>query len=379
MEMIIMKNIESKDLVVKSNELVEARYRLTATEQKIIYKLISVINKYDEDFKPYIFKISELMELMDTTNKNLYTEVKDTTKNLMKKVFTIKDKIKKSELQVAWFSSAEYKDGEGLVELEFSPKLKPFLLQLKEAFTQFDIKNVMQLRSGYSCRIYELLKQKEYMGERVLAIADLRKKLGIEDIEYKLYGDFKRKIILQSQKEINAKTDISFEFEEIKGIRKKVTAIKFIIHSKNPTQIELSESNIVQTEQVVEPVKEILLTFEEQKNRDLIRQTKEVIEIFKNIYNEELEYIYVNRMIRGKGIEIIKKYLDEFPIFVTEVKKQDKKIDSLSRLFTYFVNNIKTKKKVINNAANIPQHTNFEQRTYTEKDFKNFFNKAGEE
>ena len=33
-----------------------------------------------------------------------------------------------------WISSAEYKKGEGIIALSFSPKLKPYLLQLKAIY-----------------------------------------------------------------------------------------------------------------------------------------------------------------------------------------------------------------------------------------------------
>ena len=47
---------------------------------------------------------------------------------------------------------------------------------------------------------------------------------------YSIYNNFKNKVILQAQKELAEKTDISFEFEEIKTGR-KVTGIKFCISS----------------------------------------------------------------------------------------------------------------------------------------------------
>ncbi|NGY80989.1 replication initiation protein [Bacillus megaterium] len=54
--------------------------------------------------------------------------------------------------------------------------------------------------------------------------------LAIEPTKYKQYGHFKSKVLAVAQKEINNKTDIHFEFVEIKTGR-KVTSIEFIITS----------------------------------------------------------------------------------------------------------------------------------------------------
>jgi len=52
--------------------------------------------------------------------------------------------------------------------------------------------------------------------------------LGIEK-KYKYYGNIKDKIILKAQKELKEKTDIAFEFIEIKEGRKRVVGIIFVI------------------------------------------------------------------------------------------------------------------------------------------------------
>lgn len=53
----------------------------------------------------------------------------------MKKVFDIQEGNK--IIQTAWLSGAVYEKGTGYVELTFSPYLKPYMLQLKEKFTQY--------------------------------------------------------------------------------------------------------------------------------------------------------------------------------------------------------------------------------------------------
>ncbi len=57
-------------------------------------------------------------------------------------------------LKLQWLASAEYFEGSGYVELEFSQKLKPFLLQLKDRFTKYQLEYALKLKKSYSIRIY---------------------------------------------------------------------------------------------------------------------------------------------------------------------------------------------------------------------------------
>ena len=45
-----------------------------------------------------------------------------------------------------WVSSIDYIKDTGLIELEFSEKLIPYLLQLKEQFTRYELKNILHLK-----------------------------------------------------------------------------------------------------------------------------------------------------------------------------------------------------------------------------------------
>ena len=196
---------ENERLIVKSNNLVEASYRLTAIEQKIILNLVSVIKKDDKEFQRYRFKISEFIDLLGIKDQSKYKGIPEIAEGLMKKILTIQEG--KNTLKVAWLSGVKVFHGEGIVEMEFSPYLKPYLLQLKERFTSYKLQEVIQLKSAYSVRIYELLKQYEKIGERTFDLEKLRYILAIEKNEYALYSDFKKRVILKSQEEINEKTD----------------------------------------------------------------------------------------------------------------------------------------------------------------------------
>lgn len=248
---------DQQNLISKSNELVEARYKLSLTEQRIILTVISKIQPHDEGFKKYRFKIAEFLEFIGINRPAVYKNMLQITKNLMEKVLTIK---KDNKLHLThWVQTATYEIGSGCVDLTFDPELKPYLLGLKNCFLKYKLKDVIRLKSTYSIRLYELLKQYKKIGKRTFEIEALKKILGIEPNKYKLYADFKKKVIEVAQKELSAKTDIAFEFKKIKESR-KVKGILFVIKNSNINPSNNSAQALIEStkEQVPEiPKKEL--------------------------------------------------------------------------------------------------------------------------
>jgi len=200
--------------------------------------LVSLIQREDEEFKIWRIRISELAEFLGIDTKYAYSELKKATYAMLDR--KLKLKTFEEELQMNWLSSAYYLEGSGVVELEISDRLKPFLLKLKKNFTKYNFENVITLKSSYSIRIYELLKQFEKIGKRNISIDEFKGLLGIEN-KYKYYGNIKDKIIKKSQKELAEKTDIKFWFKEIKE-GKKITGIIFMIE-KNIKQLKPKEKS----------------------------------------------------------------------------------------------------------------------------------------
>src|SRR5690606_40497021 len=94
--MIDTKMVEASpnNLVTKSNMLIEANYKLGVVEQKIILCLASNIHPDDSDFKTYTLPIKEFTTLLGLKGTPKYTELRQTTKVLMQKVFEVRINIK---------------------------------------------------------------------------------------------------------------------------------------------------------------------------------------------------------------------------------------------------------------------------------------------
>ncbi len=221
-------------LVTKHNKLIQARYALSLQEKRLILWLVSAIRPGDTDFHSYRVSVRALAELLGVEkNKNIYAQVAAVTRRLMRRVIEIETLDEQRFLQIHWISSAEYHRGKGYVDLCFDPKLKPYLLHLKDQFTSIALQYAIQLHSVYAIRIYELLKQYQRLKQRTLAVAELRRMLAIDEHKYTLIKDFRRRVIDIAQREINAKTDLCFEYEPIKTGR-KITHFRFRIAANMP-------------------------------------------------------------------------------------------------------------------------------------------------
>jgi plasmid replication initiation protein len=234
-------------IAMQHNNLVEAKYSMTLQQKRVMIWLVSQIKPDDIDFKEHILTIKNLIEICQLSGESSYKEIKNITFSLVEKgirIIDISDPNNKREIQVSWLSSADYYKGQ--VKLSFSPKLKPYLLQLKDKFTAINALDLMQFTSIHAIRIYELLKQYQDIGERTLTIEEIKECCGVNGKLTK-YSDFEKKILLIAKREINEKSDIKFEFERKKRIR-KILAIKFII-SKNK-DYELRNNPIKNTEEM---------------------------------------------------------------------------------------------------------------------------------
>ena len=228
-------------IVTQSNNLIEARHikPLTAREQKIILTMVSMIQPTDKDFMDYRISIREFHEMLGLSGREHYTQIKEITKELMSKTIEIPQD-DGGWLLANWIASAKYIKGEGVIELSFSPHLKPYMLQLKNQFTSYRLSNVLSLKSTYSIRLYELMKKWQHLGLWECSIEILREKLGATTKTYSLYGNFKNRVLSFAIKEINDKTDLHITFEEIKKGR-KVVKINFSIQYFKEKEIRLPE------------------------------------------------------------------------------------------------------------------------------------------
>lgn len=236
--------------IVKSNKLILAHFKMTTYEQKIILLCISKIKKNArrtgvEKLNDNLFfelGAKEISEFLNISPRTLYKDLDAISSKLMRYEIEIRDNENERFEKIRPFPYSKYEFGRFYLRIEQS--MEEHLLELKERFTIYDINNIRMLSSNYSLRIYEVLKSYEWVNEYAFDILEFKQIIGVLTIKdgkvendlYSRYYDFKKRVLLVAQEEINTFTDITFKFEEIKKGR-KVDKLKFYI-SANEKQIE---------------------------------------------------------------------------------------------------------------------------------------------
>ena len=197
-----------RHLVVQSNQLVQARHRLSAEEQKIVKIMIAHIDKSDADFAEYEFKIRELADLLNITHKDPYGVLRSITSRLTTRPVAYIDPSSGDLIQGAWLAVARYRKGKGTVVLKFAPDLKPLLLQLKSWFTRYELNSVLLFKGKYTIRFFEIMQQ--FKGQKISEITypleELRSLLGLQKQEHKVYGNFKARVLQPACDELRGKS-----------------------------------------------------------------------------------------------------------------------------------------------------------------------------
>ena len=222
--------------ITKANVLIQrSRFSLSLQQQKIILYLISQVSPFDEDFKLYEFSISEFCRVCgidETSGKNYY--------NLKAAIKEIRDKSiwvslgDGRETTLAWIEKPYINYREGTIQIRLDRDMMPFLLQLKENFTQYELIWTLHFKSKYTIRLYELIKSIHYH-----ELKSYKKRYTIEELKalldgerYQEYRDFKRRALVPAVNEINRYSDKTVSFEEVKRGR-RVVAVEFTISSKD--------------------------------------------------------------------------------------------------------------------------------------------------
>ncbi len=234
-------------VVRKHNELIEAKYKLSLNEQRLILNLITIISPDDDDFADYVIRASDVAEMFGVHDKDFYVKLQDAVRTLMTRTIDIsKDDV--VEL-VHWFSNIRYVKGSGKISVRFDKALRPYLLQLKDHFTQYQIGAIAQFKSSYSVRFYELLKVKEFQGKggqfyRVFSIEDIRKYMQLEKAEYSVFQDLKKRVIAPALKEIDEHSDLGIIQVDYIKKGKSIAEVKITVEPKKQIVLDLGVSTV---------------------------------------------------------------------------------------------------------------------------------------
>lgn len=277
------------DLVArKPNILIETRHQFSLYEMRLIFALL--VDVRHDDHPDTIYHVP-LDRFLPEEAGGRYARARQAAVDIAKKAFILRKG--KKETIVSMFHHVTLDPDSTVVEIQLHDMLQPYFLALKDGgYTEMRLRHILPLKSTYSIRLYELLRQYRNSAQltREISMEDLRFYLDIPAGKYERYPDVRRYVLEPAQKHLRESTDISFEFEEIKR-RRKVTALRFSITPQEPLTKDAQQQ-------------EIALTF--PVGPDKVRQ------YYVDIFGESLTETYFKRYGR--------EYLAEYKKLVEEIK-----------------------------------------------------------
>lgn len=222
--------------VYKANQVLQASYRLTLNEQRVVLACIAQIKPEETLLTTAKFELSakEFAALFSLSEKNAYLALVDVAESLFRRYVVIDQPFKHdrsvNQLKVHWISSIQYKQDMGKIVLCFSQDMLPYLSELKGQFTRYKLEYIGNMTSVYAIRLYELLMQWKTTGKREVEIAWLKQQFQIEE-QYSAMADFKKRVLLPAVVDINQHSDYQVSWTQRKTGR-QVTHLIFAFSEK---------------------------------------------------------------------------------------------------------------------------------------------------
>ena len=241
--------------IIKANALIEASYRLSAPEQRIILACIAQVrrDKPLTDEILYTVTAEQYAEMAGIDRNNAYKEIEEAAKQLFDRRVSFQAAPNGNGpppiYQTRWVQTVGYRKAEGRVELRFSKDMVPYLSQLTSHFTRYALSDVARMSRAHAIRMYELLIQWQSVEGRKIPLDWLQERLGIPE-QYPIFADFRRRVIEPSIKQINTLSPLNVTWRPIKTGR-KVTALRFEFKCKSKVkQVPLHSSGGITRQEV---------------------------------------------------------------------------------------------------------------------------------
>lgn len=238
--------MSKKSLVVVSNRLVDARYRLNISEIRLFVLMIFAFDKVRGEVRMSAKDVAGIVGLKG----DFYSALKRATQNLMRQIITIEEENGDWE---AYNITSKASCIDGVFTIKPNPQIEQHLIDLRKHFTKYELAYGLALKSTYGFRLYQFGKKSIGLKTPVVQVdlEEFRKMLGIAKNEYKHIWNLKKKVLDVAQQDVNKITDINVSCRSIRqGIGGKIVKLEFTFSKKEKEPKILSEiSTIAYTEE----------------------------------------------------------------------------------------------------------------------------------
>lgn len=288
--------VDENNLVEKSKPLVWAKFNnYTINELKLLEVYLSRINARNPESCEVSFTKQEYCELMGLTSETTAQQLKKYVQHFLGNVVTIDTEKGWKQFTLFTEASCEVDEeiGQNVVTISCNPKLQSIFFNIaKDGYIRYKLKNIINLRSQYSVRLYSLLKDKSFgKHEWQVGLKELRELLGATSKNYESFKEFNRVVLKRAHEEINQYTDIQYSYEKItKG--RLTRAIKFKISKQKVIDQAPTKPDQLEGQMDIYDFPEYCPPEPEQLTREQIYAKKINDEAFRGEFTlEQAEYL----------------------------------------------------------------------------------------
>lgn len=204
--------------VRQHNAITNARYEYSEIQLDIFLYLLSSLRK-DQPEGIYEVSVKEMARL--TGKKYNYQHLRLATEGMGSRMFEIPNETDKKGRKVwrqMWmFDRIDYVEGKGIIEIEFTRTIQPYLFDLQANFTSMELYAALRLGSKHAKRIYALCSQWKDKGlTQKYDIDEFKRMIGLVndkgDLEYTKISMFQKFVLDVAVKQIGEHTDLQISY-----------------------------------------------------------------------------------------------------------------------------------------------------------------------
>ncbi|MGL5458368.1 MAG: replication initiation protein [Cetobacterium sp.] len=275
----------------------------TELEIDIFFSLL--LKARDEKENKMILEFSEFKSLIDVKNRSearLIKNIRGLNLKLKSLVQEVQD-INGDYVAFSLFGDIVTSPTRKVVEVEINPRFKHLIKEIMGEFTFFELKELVELRGGYSKTLFRLLKQWESTGEYIVKINDFREIMGIPNTY--LMKNIRQKIFKPCLEELG-KSFNKLELTELKKGR-NVETLVFKWKSKKEKKEDIIEVQPVKRKKATLGEKEFQ-EYEKEQLENIVRELEENKKV-KNISSDPI--VELKKITKKDYENLYKDYLEK--------------------------------------------------------------------
>ncbi|WP_460926621.1 replication initiation protein, partial [Spirosoma agri] len=225
----------------QSNLFTESRQEFTELEKKIVTLVINQVGyiSYKGQIEPkQNLKVQvPFIEL----SKNHYDQVEAAARKMSKKQICYRNEKSKNFTFLTPFPlirTAHNISGVKVLEVTILTEVVPYLAELGQRYTQYDVDVMLSLTSTYAMRMYEIVSMFHNRGQHTFKynVEELRNLLNCKPT-YR-WNDFKTNLLDVAQRELLHKADINLEWVPSRKVGKTITELEFSVKTAHQLAAE---------------------------------------------------------------------------------------------------------------------------------------------